>query len=113
MLETLVHYDYPQTTGIGLYRNDRFVTPFSLKGQVEKAFKQLLCLVSRLGADLVLSYPSDGLLHRAGHDLYSMLRSSFRRVDIPVQLPYLHSTFGASKGASTSRVVENVYLARN
>ena len=65
-----------------------------------------------MGADLVLSYPSDGLLHRAGYCLHTMMLELFKSVEMAMQIAHSHSTFGASKGHSKARVLENVYLAR-
>ena len=41
VLETLERYDYPEATGVGRYRPDRFRTPFSVKTEVEGAIRRL------------------------------------------------------------------------
>ena len=112
VLETLVSYDYPEVTGAGQYRQDRFTTPFSLKGQVEAAFKQMIGLVAAIGADLIISYPTNGLLHNVGGSVIELLKCNFASVSVVATLPHVHSTFGASKGSSKADVVENIYLAR-
>ena len=47
VLETLCRYDYPEVGGAGLYRPDRFTTPFSLKSQAAKALVRLIHACSR------------------------------------------------------------------
>jgi len=113
LLETLCLYDYPNVTGAGLYRPDRFQTPFSLKSEAPAAFQKLIASASRTGADLVLSYPTNGLVCRAGINICSMLRKSFKRVEICESVAHTHSTFGASKGAAHAATTELIYLARS
>lgn len=112
VLETLIRYDYPQVNGAGLYRPNRFRTPFSLKSLAADAMNKLISGAAKTGADLVLSYPANGLLVRAGHDIRSMLRKSFARVEVADEISHKHSTFGASKGASHSQTTELIYFAR-
>jgi adenine-specific DNA-methyltransferase len=42
LYETLLQYDYPESSGIGRYRPDRFVSRFSLKTTVADAFERLI-----------------------------------------------------------------------
>lgn len=111
--ETLVEYDYPETTGAGLYRPGRFVAPFSIKSKVSSAMHQLIGSVSSGGADLVMSYPSNGLLYDCGVDIFEMLKEYFSTVVRSVELSHHHSTFGASKGSAKSQVTEQIFLASN
>jgi adenine-specific DNA-methyltransferase len=112
LLDTLVLYDYPTVSGAGLYRAGRFATPFSIKSTVVSSFDTLLKSIAKCGADLVLSYPTNGLLYEAGSTPSEMLRKHFRRVERCYAASHDHSTFGASKGAAKSAVTEVIYLAR-
>lgn len=113
ILETLLLYDFPVTTGTGLYRQDRFRTSFSVKSKAPRALASLINSCRQLGADLVLSYPTNGLVYEAGYDVWAMLKESFSRVDLIDSISYTHSTFGASKGAIKSSVVEQLFIARS
>jgi adenine-specific DNA-methyltransferase len=112
ILETLCLYDYPTVSGAGLYRPGRFHTPFSLKSEAAKALMILIQSCARAGADLILSYPTDGLATKAGADVRAMLRQHFKRVEVCHSLSHTHSTFGASKGSAQARRTELIYLAR-
>lgn len=107
--ETLYRYDYPASIGAGRYRNDRFVTDFSIKSKVQSAFEALACGASAKGVPLVLSYPNDGLLSLAGVDLLDLLASHFASVALKSR-PHSHSTLGASGGEQKKLAVENIYV---
>lgn len=111
--ETLVAYDYPEVAGAGRYRPDRFATPFSMKAQVVSAMNSLIQKVSANDSDMVLSYPSNGLMHETGVDPLDVLREHFSKVSLECDIDHSHSTFGASKGAAKSVVRERVYFATN
>lgn len=112
LLETLVLYDNPQVTGKARYRTNRFQTSFSLKTSVLNAFHQLIKGVREIGADLVLSYPSNGLLREAGGDPLAILKTYFSKAECRVSMQHTHSTLGGSKGSATEPVTEFLYLAR-
>jgi adenine-specific DNA-methyltransferase len=113
LLETLCLYDYPTVTGAGLYRPGRFQTPFSVKSKALAAIDRLIKSSARTGADLVLSYPTNGLANEAGADIRAMLRKNFRRVEMCRSVSHTHSTFGASKGVAQAKATELIYLARS
>lgn len=110
--ETLVLNDYPTVTGAGLYRPGRFTTAFSLRSKVEGAFQALVEEVASTGADLVLSYPSNGLLHDVGGNPLDVLRTAYPKAKLVAQIEHNHSTMGASKGSATASVAECLYLGR-
>ena len=112
LLDTLMLYDYPAVTGKGLYRRGRPHTSFSLKSEAVAAFAKLIATAAKIEADLVLSYPSNGLIHEAGFDPKQLLHKHFRKVDRCFALPHSHSTFGASKGAAKANVTEVIYFAQ-
>ena len=112
VLETLVRYDYPKAFGAGRYRPDRFTTPFSLKTKVSEAFNSLFLEISNRGWTLVLSYPSNGLLHRAdSQPLDRMLGQYFSKVDRSLSTRTFHSTLGARHGAAKTSASEIVWVA--
>lgn len=113
LVETLLLYDYPRVESKGLYRPDRFSSPFSIKTKVRGAFGQLIYAASCLPATLVLSYPDNGLLPRPRETLVQMLREQFVSVDIAAQVRHRHSTLGASKGIEKSSVTELIFVAKN
>jgi adenine-specific DNA-methyltransferase len=112
VLETLMKYDYPSVSGKGRYRHDRFRSAFSLKSQVAGAFDQLVNKCAALGSDIVLSYPTNGLLHQIGESPQRLLNRHYNRVEIAYDIDRHHSTFGASKGIVWAPVTERIYWAR-
>jgi len=107
--ETLYLYDYPESTGIGRYRSDRFRTEFSLASSVRAAFEQLFSGISRAEVPLVLSYPSNGLLAKKGTQPDELL-SDYFTVQQVIEARLEHSTMGASKGASKKTALERIYV---
>jgi adenine-specific DNA-methyltransferase len=97
VLETLVLYDYPEIEGRGRYRPGRFQTPFSQRTLVQEAFAELVEDVSRMGACLVLSYPSNGLFFKVGGALDKLLDSHFK-LQSRLEIHCSHSTMGLAKG---------------
>ncbi|PJI45558.1 MAG: hypothetical protein CTR54_06350 [Rhizobium sp.] len=112
LLETLLLYDYPKVDGAGIYRIDRFRTPFSVKSLAGAALEQMVTAISNTGADLVLSYPTNGLIYEAGHDPLLIMKKHFRSVERCYAISHDHSTFGASKGLAKSAVTEQIFLGR-
>lgn len=112
LYETLLLYDYPTTSGIGRYRPNRFSSRFSLKTEVSEAFEQLIQGCARLSANLVLSYPQNGLLNNAKEAIISMLKKHYSVVEIAKSIDHLHSSLGASKGKEKYSVTEIIFWAR-
>jgi adenine-specific DNA-methyltransferase len=96
-----------------MYRPERFQTDFSLKSKAAHALTTLIATSARTGADLVLTYPKNGLALQAGFDVKSALKARFRRVETCYVIDHKHSTFGASKGAAQAQATEVIYLARS
>ena len=107
--ETLFSYDFPVSTGYGRYRGDRFTTPFSVLGKCEAAFDELFRLCAENGSTLLLSYPSNGLLSRAGAKVTDLLEMHLRVREKLMFTPSF-STLGASKGSSRKRTREHLYV---
>lgn len=112
LYETLLFYDYPKTSGVGLYRQDRFISNFSLKTKVTEAFDNLIKRCAMLGCNLVLSYPNNGILGDSKNSLILMLKKHFRSVEIAKLINHHHSSLGASKGAEKYPVTEIIFWAR-
>lgn len=113
VLETLAHYDYPLISGKGRYRDTRFNTNFSRTAQVLTAMSQFLGAAANTGAELYLSYPTNGLVHDAGGDIRDLLKRRFKHVLIVHSQPLAHSTMGGAPGRGSMEVTENVYHAFN
>lgn len=111
LVETLILYDYPSVSSKGLYRADRFSSPFSIKTTVEPSFRALIDAASSLQSTFVLSYPDRGLLPNSRNVLVGMLREKFRKVQIAAEFDHRHSSLGASKGVEKSPATEIVFLA--
>jgi len=109
--ETLYLYDFPKSIGAGRYRDGRFFTPFSRVGEVAGAFQQLVEPLARLGKPLVMSYPAEGVLSKAGIDLRELLGASYESVR-EIEIEMRHSTLGASTGERSKRALEKVYVCR-
>lgn len=107
--ETLYRYDYPDSSGAGRNRPDRFTTGFSLKTAVVASFHDLCRNVARMRVPLVLSYPSSGLLGTAGSSVEEIAGQYFTKVDTLAYDAH-HSTMGASTGKSKKTATENLYV---
>jgi adenine-specific DNA-methyltransferase len=110
LYETLVRYDYPEAIGIGRYRPDRFRSAFSLRTRVAGQIEQLIESCSVIGAELVLSYPEDGLLKNSKELIPSILMKHYSRYEA-YQVDHFHSSLGGSKGFEKRPVVEIIYRA--
>ncbi len=107
--ETLYRYDFPDSSGAGRNRSDRFTTGFSLKTAVVSSFHDLCRNVSRMRVPLVISYPSSGLLGDAGVTVSEIALQYFEEVKTH-SYEANHSTMGASTGASKKSATENLYV---
>jgi adenine-specific DNA-methyltransferase len=110
LYETLVRYDYPESIGIGRYRSDRFTSAFSLRAQVANQIEQLIESCSLIGAELVLSYPENGLLKNSKESIASILLKHYTRYEA-YEMEHFHSSLGGSKGFEKHPVVEIIYRA--
>lgn len=107
--ETLYRYDYPDSSGAGRNRSDRFTTGFSLKSAVVASFNDLCRNVARMRVPLVISYPSAGLLSQANGGVEAIAGDYFAKVKT-LSYEANHSTMGASNGDSKKSVTENLYV---
>lgn len=107
--ETLYRYDYPDSSGAGRNRSDRFTTGFSLKSAVVASFHDLCRNVSRMRVPLVVSYPSAGLLAELGLTVADIANEYFTDVKT-LSFEANHSTMGGSTGKSKKTATENLYV---
>lgn len=111
ILETAARGDQPAVSGAGLYRGDRYQSPFCRKSEVRNAFKELIEAVSESGASLVLTYPSQ-LGHLNGlawtiEDVRDIARKHYRTVALE-RVWSDHSRLG---GKGTVRRSEGILVA--
>lgn len=107
--ETLSRYDFPDATGEGRARSDRFSSSFCLVTGVEDAFTDLFDAASDWDVPLVLSYPSNGLLSQIGASVEDFASTSMK-ITSCTSFNIEHSTLGASKGTQTKTATENIYV---
>lgn len=107
--ETLYRYDYPDSSGAGRNRSDRFTTGFSLKSAVVASFHDLCRNVSRMRVPLVISYPSSGLLAELDLTVADVASQYFADVET-LSFEANHSTMGGSTGTSKKTATENLYV---
>lgn len=110
--ETLIRYDYPTAAGNGRYRPDRYISGFSLKGEVSASFVKLIEGTHTLGSQLIISYPEKGLLRDTRNTLSALLRNKYRNVDITHAIDLQHSSMGASRGYDKHPATELIFWAR-
>ncbi len=109
--ETLYRYDYPDSSGAGRNRSDRFTTGFSLKSAVVASFHDLCRNVARMRVPLVVSYPSSGLLAELDLTVADVASEYFDDVET-LSFTANHSTMGGSTGTSKKTATENLYVCR-
>ena len=112
LLETLLDYDYPDLSGKGQYRPDRFVSDFSKKTKVAAAFDTLVSGVADLNAELIINYPKNGLLADTKASLLATMRKYYSHAEVAAEIAHEHSSLGASKGIERSAVTELIFYAR-
>lgn len=98
ILNTLVLYDYPERTGKGLYRGDRYQSKFCIKSTAKKEFESLVSKVAALGSSIVMSY-SDGYRSLMTiNDIMETLRKYYKPASVkePIKIEYSYSGFGRS-----------------
>lgn len=111
LYETLLLYDYPPSEGVGRYRPERFVSPYSIKTKVETAMDRLISDCAKLGSRLVLSYPEQGLLPHSRDAIASMIHKHFGSGGLAARLDHHHSSLGGSKGHQKYQVNELIFAA--
>jgi adenine-specific DNA-methyltransferase len=109
--DTLILYDYPCVSGRGLYRPDRAISSFSLATAVQSSIECLIRRTATIGADLIITYPTDGLLRNSREILPEIIKAVYGRKPAIREITHHHSTMGGSKGTSKQLVTEVIYRA--
>lgn len=113
LYETLIKYDYPETTAKARYRTDRFKSSFSQKSTVKDSLELLVKQTSELGSSFILSYPENSLIPDTKNSILNLLEKYFKTTEVAYEIPHLHSTMGSSKGQSqNNKVNELIFYAR-
>ena len=111
IFETLLMYDYPLVNGVGRYRNGRYQTPFANVGTVIESMTSLLNMTSQIEAILILSYPGNGVLQKAGINIMDLLNTYYKKVHLEKNILNRHSTFGGRWAKPKVQVNECLYIA--
>ena len=112
LYETLLLEDYPGAVGRGRYRDDRYVSEYSLKSRAAEAIKLLIQRSREIEADLVLSYPSSGLIESPRQWIEECLSAEYGQRPAVQELKLEHSTMGGSKGSSKNATTELLFAAK-
>lgn len=91
LLETVVLNDEPNVGFKGLYRNDRYQSPFCSSAQVTQSFSKIIGVCREREWPIVISYSSHGLIKL--DDLVMLLKESYPKVSV-VGSSYNHSMQG-------------------
>lgn len=113
LLETAILYDHPRADGRGLYRRQRASSIFSSPANLEFAMEALVERTAKLSSDIIISYPTNGLLKNSHKRIPEIISRHYKQKPTIVQLEHAHSTLGASKGSGRQTVTEVLYLARS
>jgi adenine-specific DNA-methyltransferase len=111
LFETLILYDYPVSFGKGRYRDGRGVSVFCYKSKICESLETMIAQCAELRADLVLSYPTNGLMEESRTRIPALLKRHYRSCDRPIEIQHSHSAMGGSKGAVKYDVTEVIYMA--
>jgi adenine-specific DNA-methyltransferase len=112
LYETAVLYDYPGTFGRGQYRGNRSISHFCLSSKVEAAFEDLIERSASTGSDLIISYPTNGLMPNSRRIIPLLMSKWYRHRPYVLEVGHAHSTMGASKGPPKTQVVEVFYRVK-
>ena len=110
VLDMLLEYRYPPVCGVGRYPDRRPRPVFARVTTVARAMEKMIERSAKLGASLVLTYPSCGILQKLDLSVLDFMRRYYPKVEIAYSQPRQHSTFGGPNATPSVRVVENVYV---
>lgn len=102
LLETVFLNDRPEVSHKGLYRPDRFQSPFCSPKKVAQAFKNVAHSAANKGWKLGISYSLSGLIEI--DQIVAICRGCFDRVDLTSQ-QYAHSMQGRGVAGNTTEVL--------
>lgn len=112
--ETIILYDRPIATNRGLYREDRAVSKYCHKTEIEESLDSLIKAAANMSCDVLLSYPESGLMKNSIEIITSIIRRSYGKSPVIMEFDHHHSTMGASKyGIAKSGVKERIYMVKS
>lgn len=94
ILETVCKYDNPNLEFKGLYRTDRFISPFSLRTKAFDEFDKLFSILASKNKKIILSYSTKGLMKE--YEIEYLLKKYYKHCEIK-RTKYNHSTQGKGK----------------
>lgn len=106
VLETVCKYDNPELEFKGLYRTDRFTSPFSLRTKVFDEFDKLFSILASKDKKIVLSYSTKGLIKE--YEMEYLLKKYFKNCETK-RTRYNHST----QGKGNINLEELLFIAYN
>lgn len=106
VLETICKYDNPELEFKGLYRTDRFTSPFSLRTKAFNEFDKLFSILASKGKKIVLSYSTKGLIKE--YEMEYLLKKHFKNCETK-RTNYNHST----QGKGNINLEELLFVAYN
>lgn len=105
VLETICKYDNPKLAYKGLYRTDRYTSPFSLRTKAFDEFDNLFKLLSQEEKTIVLSYSTKGILKE--YEMEYLIKKHYKHCEIK-RTDYNHST----QGKGNINIEELLYIAK-
>lgn len=106
VLETICKYDNPELEFKGLYRTDRFTSPFSLRTKAFDEFEKLFSILASKGKKIVLSYSTKGLIKE--YEMEYLLKKYYKYCEVK-RKSYNHST----QGKGNVNLEELLFIAHN
>lgn len=106
VLETICKYDNPELEFKGLYRTDRFTSPFSLRTKAFDEFDKLFSILASKDKKIVLSYSTKGLIKE--YEMEYLLKKHFKKCETK-RTNYNHST----QGKGNINLEELLFIAYN
>lgn len=106
ILETVCKYDNPDLEYKGLYRTDRFISPFSLRAKAFEEFEKLLSILSKKDKKVIISYSTKGIVKE--YELEYLIKKYFKTCEIK-RTSYNHST----QGKGNIKLEELLFIAYN
>lgn len=106
ILETVCKYDNPNLEFKGLYRTDRFISPFSLRTKAFDEFDKLFSMLASKNKKIILSYSTKGLIKE--YEMEYLLKKYYKHCEIK-RTKYNHST----QGKGNVNLEELLFIAYN
>ncbi len=106
VLETVCKYDNPDLEFKGLYRTDRFTSPFSLRTKAFDEFDKLFSMLASRNKKTILSYSTKGLIKE--YEMEYLLKKYYKHCEVK-RTKYNHST----QGKGNVNLEELLFIAHN